>query len=227
MIEIHVPLRRLAALISFGVALIASPSWSADKPSKAETDESLYAETLKVLHPAAEKGDADAQFQLGLIYDQGQGVPIDPEQAAVWFTKLAEQGHVGAQHALGTYYELGKGVQQDDAQAVKWFEAAAQQGDARAIRNLGNFYLEGRGVAADPKRAAEQGFAKGKLLLGRMLARGEGTKQNLGDAWFWLLVAEAQEPVLARHYMKEFSGQISKAERADAEARASAWMPGD
>lgn len=132
------------------------------------------------------------------MYYFGVGVPKNVNKAAALFRLSAGRDEASAQFALGSLYYIGKEVPRDLDKAFDLL-----------------------------KRSAKQGFAKGQLLLGRMLARGEGTKRNLGDAWFWLLVAEAQEPVLARHYMKEFSGQISKAEQADAEARASAWMPGD
>ncbi|MBL0641313.1 sel1 repeat family protein, partial [Aeromonas veronii] len=54
---------------------------------------------------AAEQGDAEAQFNMGLMYDQGQGVPQDDGQAMAWYRLAAEQGHVGAQFNLGWMYD--------------------------------------------------------------------------------------------------------------------------
>ena len=54
------------------------------------------------------------------MYDQGQGVPQDDEQAASWFRKAAEQGVAEAQYNLGKMYDEGRGVPQDDKQAVFW-----------------------------------------------------------------------------------------------------------
>ncbi len=58
----------------------------------------------------AQAGDAEAQFNLGVMYDRGQGVPQDDVQAAEWYRKAAEQGHAGAQHNLGSAYYDGRGV---------------------------------------------------------------------------------------------------------------------
>ena len=68
----------------------------------------------------AEQGDADAQFNLGQMYDDGQGVPQDAPRAALWYLRAAEQGHARAQHSLSVLYRLGRGVPKDDAEAVRW-----------------------------------------------------------------------------------------------------------
>ncbi len=78
----------------------------------------------------AEKGDANAQFVLGLKYDTGKGVPQDSAEAAKWYRKAAEQGHAEAQFNLGILYDEGRGVRQDYAEAVKWYRKAKDQGVA-------------------------------------------------------------------------------------------------
>jgi TPR repeat protein len=67
---------------------------------------------------AAKQGLVDAQYNLGICYDQGIGVGMDTKQALAWFRKAAEQGNVGAQYYLGTCYANGDGVAQDYQQAV-------------------------------------------------------------------------------------------------------------
>ena len=57
---------------------------------------------------AAEQGDADAQYNLGMLYDDGVNVPQDAAKAAKWFRRAAEQGHVAAQSKLGVMYEKGR-----------------------------------------------------------------------------------------------------------------------
>ena len=79
-----------------------------------------------------------AQYNLGLMYDNGQGVPQDYKQAVKWYTKAAEQGDANAQYSLGYMYANGQGVPQDYKQAVMWFTKAAEQGDADAQYNLGS-----------------------------------------------------------------------------------------
>src|SRR5437867_587794 len=69
----------------------------------------------------AEKGDATAQFYLGMCYDIGNGVKKDRVEAAKWYRKAADQGHVAAQHALGLLYGVGDGVAKDSAEALRWY----------------------------------------------------------------------------------------------------------
>ena len=101
----------------------------------------------------AEQGDASAQFNLGLMYFEGQGVARDYNQAVKRFQKAAEQGDADAQYNLGFMCFEGLGVTQDYKQAVKWYQKAAEQGDADAQYNLGNMYFKGQGVAQNYVRA--------------------------------------------------------------------------
>lgn len=109
-----------------------------------------FAVAMREWHPLALKGDAGAQFNLGLLYAQGSGVTLDEQQAAEWFRHAAEQGLAAAQYNLGTLYAAGRGVIQDDREAVAWYRKAAEQGHAGAQNNLGVMYRYGYGVAADP-----------------------------------------------------------------------------
>ena len=84
----------------------------------------------------AKKGDAQAQYNVALCYEKGEGVEQDHTQAAHWYTKAAEQGHAEAQCNLGACYALSRGVEQDYTQAVYWFRKAAEQGDPYAIEVL-------------------------------------------------------------------------------------------
>ncbi len=98
---------------------------------------------------AAEQGLAEAQYNLGVRYYLGQGVPQDFTEAAKWYQKPAEQGLAYAQYKLGVMYSNGRGVPKDDAEAVKWYEKAAEQGLAEAQYNLGVRYGKGQGVPQD------------------------------------------------------------------------------
>ncbi|MES1981462.1 MAG: tetratricopeptide repeat protein [Pseudomonadota bacterium] len=96
---------------------------------------SNYAVALEKFKPLAERGIAQAQFNLGVMYRQGQGVPQDDKTAVMWWTKAAEQGHVEAQDNLGLRYGRGQGVAQDWVQAYKWFSLAAAAGNETAKGN--------------------------------------------------------------------------------------------
>ncbi len=90
-----------------------------------------------------------AQYSLGYMYAEGQGVPQDYAEALKWFGLAAEQGHVGAHVALGVMYDNGQGVPQDYAEAVKLYRLAAEQDNAGGQYNLGRMYADGQGVVQD------------------------------------------------------------------------------
>jgi hypothetical protein len=87
------------------------------------------ARSIADLQTLANQGDADAQWQLGLRYHNGEGVPRSDSQAMLWFQMAAEQGHVTAQSALGAYYWVGRGVSRDLSKSYFWSEIAMAQGD--------------------------------------------------------------------------------------------------
>lgn len=115
-------------------------------------DEAAAAAWLK---KAARQDHARAQYDLGLMYFQGRGVPESAAEAARWYRKAAEQDHPGAQNALGYLYQSGRGLPPDDEEAVAWFREAAEQGYYWAQANLGRMYLEGRGAAPNDVVAYE------------------------------------------------------------------------
>jgi TPR repeat protein len=84
--------------------------------------------------PLAERGNAVAQFGVGVLYGRGDGVPQNYPEALRWLRSAAEQGNSSAQQALGFMYEDGTGVPQDHAQAHMWFNLAARSGDDRLRR---------------------------------------------------------------------------------------------
>jgi Sel1 repeat/Calcineurin-like phosphoesterase len=138
-----------------------------------------YATALKEWRPAAEQGDDAAQFNLGVLYANGQGVRANPAEARKWFARAAQhgmeaaaQGMARAEFQLGVMYDLGQGARQDYAQAIKWYRQAAEQGDARAMTNLGILYYNQQGVRRDLvqayawfQRAAKAGDPRAGELL--------------------------------------------------------------
>jgi tetratricopeptide (TPR) repeat protein len=112
-----------------------------------------YAEALPLYQGLAEQGDAQAQNNLGAMYNNGKGVAENHKQAVYWYNKAAEQGEGIAQNNLGVMYDKGKGVAQNDNKAVYWYNKAAEQGLASAQFNLGAMYNNGKGVAQNHKQA--------------------------------------------------------------------------
>ncbi|MFO1314728.1 MAG: tetratricopeptide repeat protein [Burkholderiales bacterium] len=140
-----------------------------------------YATATKELRPLAERGDAEAQYRIGLMYEFGRGYPVDKAQGIAWFRKSAAQGHTAAQQELGVIYTTGDGVPKDDAQAVEWFRKAATAGNPTAQFNLGLMIAKGAGVRQDDaqavdwfRKAAAQGFAAAQFKLGVAYENGSG-----------------------------------------------------
>jgi hypothetical protein len=99
-------------------------------------DQRALAKSLPALRKLAGQGDADAQWQIGVRYHNGEDVPRDDTQAMQWFLRAAEQGHVTAQATLGAYYWAGRGVPQDLSKAYFWSAIALAQGDENSKSRL-------------------------------------------------------------------------------------------
>ncbi|EKP0296607.1 sel1 repeat family protein [Aeromonas veronii] len=104
---------------------------------------------------SAELGDAIAQYNLGVIYSNGEGVKRDFKQAFVWFRKAAEQGHSESQLAIADMYLLGRGVSKDYRLGLDWLLRAAEGGHPPAKLRLALMYDRGmRGVEQNYAQAA-------------------------------------------------------------------------
>ena len=80
-----------------------------------------YPTALRFWRPLAEQGNAAAQYNLGLLYNNGLGVPQDYAEAMKWYRKSADQGNASAQHNLGLMYVEGKGVPRNYLEAARWY----------------------------------------------------------------------------------------------------------
>lgn len=103
---------------------------------------------------AAEKGVPEAQFWIGVAYDQNRFGITDKQEALKFFKQAAEHGHVDAEAELGRCYEDGDGVEQDYVLAARWYRRAAEHvpnlgGAGQGRNNLGNLYMAGHGVPKD------------------------------------------------------------------------------
>ncbi|MGZ4957044.1 MAG: J domain-containing protein [Methylobacter sp.] len=159
------------------------------KKAKQLVKQGRVVKALPLYLQLAEQGSAEAQFQAGLIYANGQGITKDDKQAVGWFAKAAEQGHKEAQTKLGFMYATGKGVAQNYNSAVYWCYKAAEQGDVTAQYNLGLMYAKGQGVVQDNSlamswysKAAEQGDAHAQYNLGDIYAKGVGVPKDSKQA---------------------------------------------
>jgi len=92
-----------------------------------------YVTAANEWRPLADQGDAPTQYNLGLLYLDGHGVPQDYTEAVKWFKRSADQGYTEAQHDLGAMYGAGKGVKRDYMEAYKWMNICAAKGNNGCI----------------------------------------------------------------------------------------------
>ena len=143
-------------------------------PPSAQTEAAAISEKITDAKPADHEGKAKAQYNLGVKYEYGLGVPKDKAKAVELYREAAEQGNASAQFSLGLMYQYGDVVPKDYAKAVKWYRKAAEQGNAQAQQNLGLMYKYGRGVPEDEakamdwyRKAAKQGDPNAQNALRR------------------------------------------------------------
>ncbi len=136
----------------------------------------------------ANEGEPNDQFHLGVMYENGDGVPEDFNEAIKWYRSAAEQGEARAQFHLGLMcYYKNKDV--DYKEAFKWFAKAADQGHMGAQFILGEMYTHGYGVPKDYnesikwyRKAAEQGHSNAPFALGTLYYLTENYKEAV--KWF-------------------------------------------
>jgi TPR repeat protein len=158
---------------------------------------------LKRFRQLAEQGHQWAQRRLGSMYEKGEGVRQDFEEAVKWYRLAAAQGNTPAQYSLGLAYEKGQGVPQDFEEAVKWYRLAAVREDDWAQMRLGSLYAEGKGVPQDYEQAvkwyrlaAAQGAAPAQYRLGLAYEKAQGVPQDYSEAvkWYRLAAAQGNQP---------------------------------
>ena len=174
---------------------------------------------------AAQQGKPDAQFNLGLMYLNGEGVAQDYVEAKALFEKAAQQDNVRAQVNLARMYAKAKGGAPNYGMAVYWFNKAATLGYADAQYSLGVLYVNGIGVARDYdkardlfSKAAQQNNASAQYQLGLMYFKGKGVSINKVAAMKWLILAgDYEDAVTYRTYAES---QMSKEEIEEAKVLA-------
>ena len=140
---------RFTTTLVLSIICLAVPAWADFQAGMDANNRGDYATALREWRPLAEQGDALAQYNLGVLYRKGRGVPQDDVQARQWYAKAAAQGLAKAQFNLGTLYFNGEGVAKDYQQALRWFRLAADQGEALAQTKIAIMYDEGQGVPQD------------------------------------------------------------------------------
>lgn len=152
------------------------------------------------LERQAALGDIDAQYQLGVVYAEGQLVPGDPTRAEQWYLAAAGQGHRDSQSWLCASLLVDQGRPEKLADAAGWCERASDQGDAEAAFRLANLYAKGEGVERDRaaanrlyQAAAEAGHSQAQIIVGLDYADDGNIPIDLVQAYRWLTVVSASD----------------------------------
>ncbi len=167
-------LRHRCVSILLGVAVLAVQGQAlagvASRLEKAEkmAREGNFAPAYCIWNPLAKKGNAEAQFNLGWLYRNGDGVAVDKQQAQQLWETAAEKGHAEAQMALGTLYSMERASPENRALAVRWFSAAAEQGFEDALLILLDYADAGDQQALDAVTSLIQQEKVGTRLIVRV-----------------------------------------------------------
>ncbi len=219
------------------VILVISPNFSLAGEKEDNFDKGVAAngagdhrQAVYFFELAAHAGLGMAQYNLGIMYENGQGVGKDHREAVRWHRKAAEQGNGHAQYSLGRMYRIGLGISEDHMEAVNWYRKSADQGYAEAQADLGLMYELGQGVDKDQKeavrwflKAADQGLARGFNELAWIYATGSDQEfRNGRDAIQYAKLAVSIENIasyrdtLATAYVEDgqFEAAIAEYERA-------------
>lgn len=231
----HFMILAFMSFLLFPSLLSAQDFGDAVQTAIAEKD---YTKAFESAQTDAQRGNAKAQGDLGLMYEKGLGIDQDDKKAVYWLTKAARKGDADSENNLGFMFFQGKGVIQDYAQALQWFQKAADQGLASAQSNLGLLYGAGLGVPKDYvkalsfyQKAADQDDLDSQVNLGMMYSLGEGTAQNYGMSYFWFYRAlqhaftDQDKKDEIRDDIQWLEKHMNEKEVGTAKTRALHWRP--
>ena len=171
------------------------------------------------IRKAAKAGNPEAQFRLGVMYGNGDGVGLDHRQARVWFEKAIAQGHLNAMITLAWMYASGTGVETDESRARDLYLEAARRGSAKAQYLVATMYRFAQyGVAKDMQaavewylKAADQGMPTAQFALGKLLMEGKGVVGDDAAALQWLSLAHVNGSKRAEDYVKHLIKRMDPA----------------
>ncbi|HSM29877.1 MAG TPA: tetratricopeptide repeat protein [Woeseiaceae bacterium] len=185
----------VSVLAIFSLAFSANVAAGDYENGRAAYDIGNFEKAMALWAPAAESGDADSQYGMGLLYSEGIVVPMDDNEALKWFGLAAEQGHGEAQYKLGVMHANGWGVPMSEAEAMKWY-----------------------------KLAAENGVTAAQVSLGTMYQNGFSVEQDKIEAFKWFAVAAKLGDEDARLHQEYLAERMPAEELAKADAKVNAWF---
>lgn len=230
-------IRLVAVLAAFALAGCASARADFYEKGHVAYDRGDYAAAIKEWKQGAEQGDPKSQYELGLSYAKGEGVPKDEAEAVKWYRKAAEKNEGASQNNLGLMYSEGRGVLKDDNEAAKWYYRAARNGSLSGIFHLALSYEKGRGVpqsynvaAITYLEAAKRGYAPAQANVGLLYAKNvPGVPQDYALAYKWVglaiphLTGETQVRMMKSR--DTIAARLTSAEREKMDQIVRDWKP--
>jgi TPR repeat protein len=186
-----------------------------------------YAAAHAIYLSLASQNDAKACYNLGLMSQNGDGVPKSMDEAVKWYTKSAELNYKEAQYTLGSLVFQRQIQSISYPQAVAYYEQAAKQGHVKSQLNLGMLYLRGEVIAQDMPAAvhwlslaASNNNSEAQGYLAELYQQGAGVEQNTLKAAMWLILAtQNEEKRLVNRHSKMLNylyAQMSEEQKAAA-----------
>ena len=174
----------------------------------------------------ANKGDAEAQYHVGMMYNNGIGTQKDPRQAFEWFQKSTASNDPLGAYKLGCYYD-GQGagiVATDSTEALKYKLVAAKAGYALAQHDVALLYAKQENFEEAMKwwkLAGDQGLPNALYNLSGLYFQGKGAPKDLSLAYAYFKLSNRVPP----QKVKEMAGILTKPELTKAEKLVSEWKP--
>jgi len=182
--------------------------------------------TFNAMVALANKGDAEAQYHVGMMYNNGIGTQKDPRQAFEWFQKSAASNDPLGAYKLGCYYD-GQGagiVTSDSDEALKYKLISAKAGYALAQHDVAILY-DRRGNSEEAlkwwKMAGDQGFPGALYSLSRSYSAGKGAPKDLSLSYAYFKLSK----LAPKKNVNEMAAMLSKPELTNAEKLVSEWKP--
>lgn len=178
----------------------------------------------------AQEGNHDAEFELGTMYQHGDGVTQDLAKAIEWYRKSASAGNRQAAFNLALMYRDGIGTKENLEAARRWFTRAEELGDVRAAYQLGQMSYLGTGMTQNfgkaleyYRKAAKGGLADAQMNVGVMYIRGEGVAaQDVVEGYAWLTLASEGESARAQTLLASLSEKLSDTQKKEGDTRTEA-----
>lgn len=173
--------------------------------SKALLNQEKFKEAIPILIEAAELGNAESQYNLGVCYQFGYGTDQNDSIATSWYLKSAEQGWTDGEYKMSYAYIKGTGIEKDEKKAFDYTLKCATKKDVECIFNLISCYTDGIGTEKDSVKVLEWAIELAKmetsenlnvsgkitsarLNLAHMFMNGKGVNQDIVKSYTWFII---------------------------------------